>query len=405
MHRMNWEKKHKGFTVLELLVAVSVTALLAAMLFNITSQVIKTQTQSSADLETNQVAQFIFDRIQEDLQCAIFRNDGNVWMAATIINDSEFAPDKSNDPWSKNLYVNEKPGIEDGAASSLRISVRDWQDQALEVDDFMKANAQGKLEDCRFGQRGVWLRFFTQAPEIFSTDAPSAGARAISYQIVRYGLMSNAPEAQPRYQLFRSDVDANNTLSAGYNLNHPLYGGLAPSENSLPIQQSGIRSAELVKNPIVEDSGIMPTAFSLAANVIDFGIRAYVIDHDKAVNNNDSQPPLYRPDKETAELRQIFPIVSLNEKKTVYHLQCSSRKGPVSIDPTVSIEPKPFPQVIDVMIRILTSEGASVLALYEENKLPIPSNFKGTEGDYWWKLAEENSDVFIRRIKIFSEGV
>ena len=37
----------RGFTVLELLVAVSVTALLAAMLFTITSQVIKTQTQSS----------------------------------------------------------------------------------------------------------------------------------------------------------------------------------------------------------------------------------------------------------------------------------------------------------------------------------------------------------------------
>ena len=53
----------RGFTVLELLVAVSVTALLAAMLFTITSQVVKTQTQSSGDLETNQVAQFILDRI------------------------------------------------------------------------------------------------------------------------------------------------------------------------------------------------------------------------------------------------------------------------------------------------------------------------------------------------------
>ena len=74
-----------GFTILELLVAVSVTALLAAMLLNITSQVVSTQSQASGDLETNQVAQFVLDRIQQDLQCAISRNDGNVWMAAKIL--------------------------------------------------------------------------------------------------------------------------------------------------------------------------------------------------------------------------------------------------------------------------------------------------------------------------------
>ena len=35
----------KGFSLLELLVAVAVTAILAGMLFNITSQVMKTQTE------------------------------------------------------------------------------------------------------------------------------------------------------------------------------------------------------------------------------------------------------------------------------------------------------------------------------------------------------------------------
>ena len=62
------ESDKRGFTVLELLVAISVTALLAAMLFTITTQVLKTQTESSGSLETNQVAQFILDRIQEHLQ-------------------------------------------------------------------------------------------------------------------------------------------------------------------------------------------------------------------------------------------------------------------------------------------------------------------------------------------------
>ena len=67
----NTYQPKKGFTILELLVAVSVTALLAGMLLNITSQVVQTQTQASGNLETNQIAQFALDRIQEDLQCAI----------------------------------------------------------------------------------------------------------------------------------------------------------------------------------------------------------------------------------------------------------------------------------------------------------------------------------------------
>ena len=58
----------KGFTLLELLVAVAVTGLLAALLLNITTQVVTTQTKATGDLETNQAAQFILDRIQEDLQ-------------------------------------------------------------------------------------------------------------------------------------------------------------------------------------------------------------------------------------------------------------------------------------------------------------------------------------------------
>ena len=88
--RISNKNKHlRGFTVLELLVAVSVTAILAGMLLNITSQVVKTQTQASGDLETSQIAHFILDRIQEDLHCAVYKNDGNVWMAASILEDKD----------------------------------------------------------------------------------------------------------------------------------------------------------------------------------------------------------------------------------------------------------------------------------------------------------------------------
>lgn len=362
------ESDKRGFTVLELLVAISVTALLAAMLFTITTQVLKTQTESSGSLETNQVAQFILDRIQEDLQCALLRNDGNNWFVATIL--GEEAPDNSDDPWSENMEDNPKP-----TDASLRVSDRHWQDQGIEVDERLKENEQGPITESRFGKRGVWLRFFTQAPEVDPDAKNSGGARAIAYQIIRHGLISDSQEAQPRYQLFRSDVSDENTLRAGYSFD-PLFGeGENYGQNA--VGQKGIRQTNLIKNPLMTADGQSPTTFSMAANVIDFGIRAYTI--------NESTDG-------TGYLDQIFPEVGEGTSTEEYEL-VSSSKG------------DPFPQVVDVMVRILTTEGASVIALFEEGKLPVPSSFKGDAEDYWWELAEENSDVFVRRIKVFSSGV
>lgn len=82
------ESRNRGFTMLELLVAVAVTAILATMLLTITRQVVVTHGQTSGNLETNQIANFVLDRIQEDLHCALYRNDGGAWMAATISEDT-----------------------------------------------------------------------------------------------------------------------------------------------------------------------------------------------------------------------------------------------------------------------------------------------------------------------------
>ena len=78
----------RGFTVLELIVAVSVTAVLSGMLLLISNQVLETKSKSAAELERNQLAHFVLDQIQEDLQCALFRNDGNIWMAISLLNDN-----------------------------------------------------------------------------------------------------------------------------------------------------------------------------------------------------------------------------------------------------------------------------------------------------------------------------
>mgnify|MGYP001596088227 FL=1 len=373
LNRIKHRNSHSGFTILELLVAVSVTALLAAMLLNITSQVVSTQTKASGDLETNQVAQFILDRIQEDLQCAISRNDGNVWMAAKILTD-----ELNSGSWVSSKSVN-KPKEE-----SKRVFIDDWPDNAWPSDqkgkkakELAEANQQGSLVDSRFGVGGTWLRFFTQAPELDTTIRNSGEVRAISYQIVRYGL-TGADTSRPRYQLFRSDVSAENTFDAGFSL-HPVDGNYN-SNNS-----NKLRGASIIKNPISQETqGESPTSFSLASNIIDFGLRAYI----------------YRKNSDgTSFLKQLFPIT---EKMNYEEEFLASTHQPYRSSPS-DASLNAFPEVVDIMIRVLTSEGESAVSALEEGLTPIPEGYE--EGEYWWQLVERNSDVYTRRIKIFSSSI
>ena len=230
----------------------------------------------------------------------------------------------------------------------------------LEVPNAPALNNQLNIEECRFGVRGVWLRFFTQAPELDPEAKSSGGARAVSYQIVRHGLLGDSDTAMPRYQLFRSDVSDENTLKAGFNhipmfpsrLNNlgnvqldPIYG-----EKS---DQNGYRTAETIHNPIIQNADtISPTAFSIAANVVDFGIRAYVFKNNR---------------HGTGYLKQIFPDKN-SATDTEYEFLASSHPGyrKDQSDPDMNA----FPHVVDIMVRILTSEGASALASFERGAFP-----------------------------------
>ncbi len=355
----------KGFTLLELLVAVAVTGLLAALLLNITTQVVTTQTKATGDLETNQAAQFILDRIQEDLQCAVYRNDGGVWLAATILEDTT------------NSSVWEPAERGKPTASSLRVTADDWEGPDGEADDIVSANNQWSLVDSRFGVGGTWLRFFSQAPELDPEAENGGGVRAIGYQLVRYGL-TGSDTSKPRYQLFRSDVTAKETFEAGYDLD-PVDGAYGAAASD------GIRVPKNIITPIFNDSIGPSTDFSLAANVIDFGIRAYFIDEN---------------DEGTGHLRQIFPDVndSSSGSSSGYELLSTSDPSPSSIG-----NPHAFPEVVDVMVRILTTEGASVISAFEEGLLPVPEDF--SEEEYWWELAESNSEVYVRRIRVLPAGI
>jgi hypothetical protein len=60
-----------------------------------------------------------------------------------------------------------------------------------------------------------------------------------------------------------------------------------------------------------------------------------------------------------------------------------------------------FPDVVDVMVRILTDEGAALIANIEKNQTPaltVPQKYNGNAQEWWWGVARENSRVYTRRI-------
>jgi type II secretory pathway pseudopilin PulG len=370
------KSKLRGFTVLELIVAVSVTAVLSGMLLLISRQVLETQTVSSAELERNQIAHFVLDQIQEDLQCALYRNDGNVWMAMSLLNQSD-----NSGSWiepKKSSFA--KPPL-----NSLRIIESDWPSDALQ-DAEVDSLGQGPFAKSRFGLAGTWLRFFTQSPELDPQAKGDGAARAVSYQIIRYGITGSS-NSRKRYHLFRSDVSAKNTFEAGYNLhpeNDSWYGSDASNISVDPNFLGTPRVPSTLINPIIEEGGdYLPTSFSLATNIIDFGIRAYHLEKNSFGTGN---------------LVQIFPPIDQDSPGNLLaeeFLATSHIPYQVITDPTFYL----FPDVVDVMVRVLSEEGARILESFENGDFP---NMEEVD---WWSIAKEHSKVYFRRIKIYGSGI
>jgi len=340
----------EAFTVLELLVALAVTAVLSGLLLTISVQVLNTQKQSSNDLETNQVAQLVLDRIEEDLQCALFRNDGNVWMELTM-----------HHPLNTDWQEPDNPNL-----SKPNLARYLWAPSSMPTSTALG----GPLEDARFGKASVWLKFFTQAPDMDIDANNSGGARAIGYQLIRHGITA-APTSSKRYQLYRSDVSEKNTFERGYNL--PDYTE-NPHQNEDPTT---LRVSSAIRIPINSDPAQTNT-FSLAINILEFGVRAYVLE-----NNSTG----------AGDLIQVFPHTQTN---AAHSLKCKR-------SPQASPGEGRFPDVIDVMIKVISNEGANILERYENGLMQKPEEF--TNDEYWWELAEQYCETYIRRIKIYGQGI
>ena len=117
-------------------------------------------------------------------------------------------------------------------------------------------------------------------------------------------------------------------------------------------------------------------------NVIDFGIRAYA--RDPAAPGG---------------LRLLFPATGAGAlSNTPAALQS---RLPPGTPATASTYNRIFPEVIDVMVRILTDAGAEQIANLEKVQTPalaVPQRYNGNAQLWWWGVAAENSRVYTRRI-------
>ena len=209
------------------------------------------------------------------------------------------------------------------------------------------------LADARFGFSGAWLRFITANVETNGT-LPCAVAYQIARRPVSGPNNSSANPAQLRYTFFRSAVAADTTFAAGYDAVAVGYG----SGSSTP---SVSRSAATLTNPPLSDA--------LAVNAVDFGVWLYVRDTAGA-------------------LRRIFPV----DNSDLSHAARDAGSAPDS---------NRYPEIADVMLRILTDEGARLIDAMEQRSGAImrPPEF-ANDTDWWWAVVEANSRVYTRRIEI-----
>jgi len=324
--------RREGFTLLELLAAVTITVLLVGLILAVTTGVLNLWRRTQGGFSTNAEAKLTLDFLERDLQSALYRADGNAWLAVDVATASSAL---SNRGWLTSPAM--KP-----ASESLRV--------LPDVD----ASEMRHIRDARFGLAGAWLRFIATNVERYESDQaePPKGSLpvALAYQIARRpisGLIGSTNRAPIRYTLFRVTVSAGNTFSSGYSI---LADNYASSSNT-PASQ---RSASTIANPTNADA--------LASNVIDVGVWLYARQSD-------------------GSLRRIFPL-------TTADLGHAARNGGDEM-----------PVVADVMLRILTEEGATLIDSIESGRLARPSQH-ATDGEWWWAVAEAHSRVYTRRVEI-----
>jgi Type II secretory pathway, component PulJ len=289
----------RAFTLVEVLVAASLTLVLAGIMLGVIGSALEGWRRTQDSYTTRSQAAMVLDQIERDLQSAVFRADGKTWLAI----DVDYA--LTGHGWQTS-----------GTLKPSRLELLPERGGMLRIDE------------AKFGRTGAWLRLITA--DVRTTGAATLPI-AVSYQVVRRSTSSGTPVNREtiRYLLFRSVEDGGAVLERGNDVT--------------------LHDAEF-------DGPSLPDVF--ATQVIDFGVW------------------LYR--RETSgTLTRIFPATT-DDRSHVANGAASA------------------PDVADVMVRILTDQGATMIAAIEQGRLAPPAGISMDE--WWWRIAAEHSHTYVRRI-------
>ncbi|MGJ3244010.1 MAG: PulJ/GspJ family protein [Opitutales bacterium] len=77
----------RGFTLVEILVASAIMALLTGLVLALTTNVLNVWNRSAGKLSANFQGRLAMDLLNQDLEAALFRNDGNQWFSAWVLDN------------------------------------------------------------------------------------------------------------------------------------------------------------------------------------------------------------------------------------------------------------------------------------------------------------------------------
>jgi len=189
------------------------------------------------------------------------------------------------------------------------------------------------IEYSRFGRGGVWLRFIG-----FNLNPDGSLPQAISYQVVRRPVSGSINVTNPpsiRYILFRHSTTPDETFSTGY----------AITDYDTRLARSALDQA-------------------LCDNVVDFGVWCYRRESD-------------------GSLTVLYPQ-SPDDRDFLAQPSGGSGGGT-------------FPDVVEVVLRVVSESGAAQLEQMELGRITRPPSYASDE-DWWWAVALSESRVYSTRI-------